>query len=161
MSSLIVLCSQSCLDCMWDDSLHMVEYISDADCSLSFPQWFLFYCSFTNILQWRLHYGKMVRILSYSMVVMPLYHSDGLVKSKLVDSLSDQQAIFRVRDKKKKTKHWCQRHRHCILLRPNHSVKIVWGKDVLPASTSSIIDFFFPPAMFSRSLSIRKLFNPV
>lgn len=103
MSYPIVLCSWFCLDCMWEDSLHMVEHISNADHPFSFPWWFLFYCSFTNLWQWRLHYSKMVCILAYSLAVRPLYHSDGLVKSRLVDSkcfLSDQQVTVPVKDKK-------------------------------------------------------------
>lgn len=103
-----------------------------------------FYCSFTNLREWRLHYGKMVCILAYSMAVRPLYHSDGLVKSRLVDCkcfLSDQQARPPVRDKKDRG--FIDRDT-VFSWDENRSVKTVWGKDVLPISTSSIIDLLFP-----------------
>lgn len=76
-------------------SIACEKYISNADQPLSFPQWFLFYCPFTNLWQWRLHCGKMVCILAYSVAVRPLYHSDTMIKSSLVDTKSfrsDHQA---------------------------------------------------------------------
>lgn len=42
MSHPLVLRSPFCLDYIWEDSLHMVEHISNADRPLSFPQWILF-----------------------------------------------------------------------------------------------------------------------
>lgn len=86
---------QICLKERWDsilplllDFVLMVEHVSDADWPLSFSQWFLFYCSFNNLQQWRWHYRKMVCILLHSVAVRPLYHSTTVVKSRLLDSKS-------------------------------------------------------------------------
>lgn len=87
-----------------------------------------FYCSFTNLLKWRLHYGKMVRIPGYSMAVRALYHSDGLVKSRLVDFkcfLSDQHTRLEI----KKVKGFMDRD-NVFCRDEHHSGKTVWGKDV-------------------------------
>lgn len=75
-----------------------------------------FYCSFTNLRQWRLHYSKMVCILAHSMAVRPLYHSDGLVRSRLVDSkcfLSFLTSNSQLEIKRQSF----HRQRYCTLLR--------------------------------------------
>lgn len=98
-----------------------------------------FYCSFTNLLKWRLHYGKMVRIPGYSMAVRALYHSDGLVKSRLVDFkcfLSDQHTRLEI---KKSKFSWTE-------IMYFAEMNTIQGRQCevrmfLPVSISSIIDF--------------------
>lgn len=90
----IVSRSWFCLDCMWE--VHCKCWPTTIPFTV-IP----FYCPFTNLWQWRLHYGKMVCILAYSVAVRSLYHCDTMVRSSLVDAKSfrsDHQA--KLSDKK-------------------------------------------------------------
>lgn len=82
-----------------------------------------FYCSFTNLWQWRLHYSRMVCNPAHSMAVRPLYHLDGLVNSRLVDSkgfLSHQQTKLEIKEDRDTVFCWGG----------DYSVQTVWGEDV-------------------------------
>ncbi len=88
----LITCERS--PCTWLSTSQMLTS------HLPFHSDSFFYCSFTNLWQWRLHYSKMVCIPADSMAVRPIYHSDGLVKSRLVDSkcfLSDQQTRLEIK----------------------------------------------------------------
>lgn len=137
------ICSQVCLYCTRGDSLHMVEHIPNADQPLSFQSEFF-------LLLFR--QPPAMKVAPWQAVVYPsLSHGHFIIL--IPRSRADRwtrNVCFPTSEpdsdkKKKKERERFHRQRYCICRGKKHSVETVYGKDVLPISTSSIIDSIFFP----------------